>query len=78
MNAPSVLSLVGILLAIAGACIATANGDLMWTALYAFLGVLAALVLRRALSWEPEDQDDEEEDEEGLETYEQPKERIGA
>lgn len=71
MNLPTVLSCLGILMAIAGACIATMNGDYLWTAVYAFLGVVAVLTLRRALSWEEPEDEDEDEDEE-------PREMIGA
>lgn len=49
MNAPFVLAALGVLLSIAGACIATMNQDWMWTAIYAALGVLSVLTMRAAM-----------------------------
>ena len=43
------LAALGVLLSIAGACIATMNQDWMWTAIYAALGVLSVLTMRAAM-----------------------------
>ncbi len=78
MNVPTVLCLLGVLMAIGGACMSTMNGDLMWTALYAALGVLAVLMLRKALAWEPEEDVEDEDETDGEEDEDEPTERIGA
>ncbi len=74
MNAPFVLAAVGVLLSIAGACIATMNQDWMWTAIYAALGVLSVLTMRAAMRPAEEAPEAPREDEEPKE----PKEMIGA
>ena len=49
MNGPFVLAALGVLLSIAGACIATMSQDWTWTAVYAALGVLSVLTMRAAM-----------------------------